>query len=107
MRYYVLWGLGEIVGLPIFMAGTPPDRRVMLYILAIVCSPLAVLFAGKPFQALFNFIFWLLAVALEATIVLYHTGFILWLVAFIHAVLVIHGMHEDRRARMIANALRR
>lgn len=79
----------------------------MLYLLAIVCSPLAVLFAGKPFQALVNLIFWLLAVILEATIVLYHAGFILWFIAFIHAVLVIHSMHEDRRAKMIANALRR
>ena len=79
----------------------------MLYLLAIFCSPLAVLFAGKPFQALFNFAFWLLAITFNATIILYHTGFILWLIAFIHAVLVIHGVHEDRRARMIANALRR
>lgn len=79
----------------------------MLYLLAIFCSPLAVLFAGKPFQALLNLILWALAIALELTIVLYHAGFILWAIALFHAALVIHTMHEDRRARMIANALRR
>ena len=89
------------------MEGIKPNGPMMLYLLAIICSPLAILFAGKPFQALFNLIFWVLAIVLEATIVLYHAGFVLWFVAFIHAALVIHGMHEDRRARMIANALRR
>jgi hypothetical protein len=80
---------------------------MMLYLLAIICSPLAVLFSGKPFQALANLTLWLLAIVLELTIILYHAGFILWLIAFVHAILVIHGMHEDRRARMIASALRR
>jgi hypothetical protein len=80
---------------------------MMLYLLAVVCSPLAVLFAGKPFQALFNLIFWLFAIILESTIVLYHAGFVLWLIAFAHAVLVIHDTHEERRARMISKALRR
>jgi hypothetical protein len=78
----------------------------MLYLIAIFCSPLALLFAGRPFSALFNLVLYLLAVALTITIVLAHFGFLLWLAAFVHAVLAIHSAHEDRRARWIADAMR-
>jgi len=76
----------------------------MLYLIAIFCSPLALLFAGKPFQAVFNLVLYVLSIVLWITIVFYHAGFILWLLAFVHAVLAIHSAHEDRRARWIANA---
>jgi len=79
----------------------------MLYLIAIFCSPLALLFAGRPISALFNFILYILSIVFWATIILHHVGFLLWLVAFVHAVLVIHGAHEDRRARWIANAMSR
>lgn len=79
----------------------------MLYLLAIFCSPLALIFAGKPIQAVFNLVLWVLAIALELTILFVHAGFILWAIAFLHAALAIHSMHEDRRARIIADAMRR
>jgi len=79
----------------------------MIYFLAIFCSPLALLLAGRPFSALFNFVLYILSIAFWATIILHHIGFLLWLAAFVHAVLVIHGAREDRRARWIANAMRR
>ena len=78
----------------------------MLYFIAFFCSPLALLFAGRPISALFNLVLYLLAVALTVTIILAHFGFLLWLAAFVHAVLVIHGAQEDRRARWIADAMR-
>jgi hypothetical protein len=78
----------------------------MLYLIAIFCSPLALLFAGKPFQALFNGVLYLLSIVFWITIVFHHAGFVLWLIAFVHAALAIHSMHEDRRARWIANARR-
>ena len=79
----------------------------MMYLLAIVCSPLALLFTGKPFQALFNLILYVLSIVCWVTIVLHSAGLFLWAIAFIHAALAIHSAHEDRRARMIANAMRR
>ena len=79
----------------------------MMYLLAIFCSPLALLFTGKPFQALFNLILYVLSIAAWATIVLHSVGLFLWAIAFLHAALAIHSAHEDRRARMIADAMRR
>lgn len=79
----------------------------MMYLLAIVCSPLALLFTGKPFQAVFNFILYVLSIVCWITIVLHSVGLFLWAIAFLHAALAIHSAHEDRRARMIADAMRR
>ena len=79
----------------------------MMYLLAIFCSPLALLFTGKPFQALFNLVLYMLSIVAWATIILHSAGLFLWGVAFIHAALAIHSAHEDRRARMIADAMRR
>ena len=77
----------------------------MMYLLAIFCSPLALLFSGKPFQALFNLILYILSIVAWVTIILHALGLFLWAVAFLHAALAIHSAHEDRRARMIADAM--
>jgi hypothetical protein len=79
----------------------------MMYLLAIFCSPLALLFTGKPFQALFNLVLYILSLVAWITIILHSLGFTLWALAFLHAALAIHSAHEDRRARMIADAMRR
>jgi hypothetical protein len=79
----------------------------MIYLIAVFCSPLALLLTGRPFSALFNLIVYILSIVFWVTIIFHHVGFILWLVAFVHAVLVIHGAHEDRRARWIADAMSR
>jgi hypothetical protein len=76
----------------------------MLYFLAIFCSPLALLFAGKPFSALFNLILYVISIALWATIILHHAGFVVWALAFLHAVLVIHDARNARYARRMAEA---
>jgi TM2 domain-containing membrane protein YozV len=79
----------------------------MMYLLAIFCSPLALLFTGKPIQAILNFVLWIVSIVCWITIVLHSIGFALWAIAFIHAVLAINSAREDRRARWIANAQRR
>ncbi|HEY1708161.1 MAG TPA: hypothetical protein VGG10_07835 [Rhizomicrobium sp.] len=79
----------------------------MIYLLAIFCSPLALLFAGKPISALFNLILYVLAIAFWATIIFYHVGFILWLIAFVHAVLAIDNTRAERRSRRLVDAARR
>jgi hypothetical protein len=78
----------------------------MLYLLAFFCSPLALLFAGKPFQALANLILYILSIVCWITIVLYHAGFVLWGIAALHAVLAIDNAREERRARRIIAATR-
>jgi hypothetical protein len=79
----------------------------MIYLIAIFCSPLALLLAGKPVSAIFNLILYVLSIVCWATIILHTAGFVLWLLAFVHAVLAINSAREDRRARWIANAARR
>ena len=78
----------------------------MLYLIAFFVPPIALLLAGKPVSAVFNLVLYLLAVAFTATIIFAHVGFLLWLAAFVHAVLTIHSAREDRRARWIAEAVR-
>ncbi len=79
----------------------------MIYLIAIFCSPLALLLTGKPISALFNFILYILAIVCWVTVIFFHAGFLLWLIAFVHAVLAINSAREDRRARWIADAARR
>lgn len=53
----------------------------MLYLLAIILPPVAVLLAGKPFQAILNLVLTL----------------VFWLPGAIHAVLVVKDHKDDKR----------
>ena len=53
----------------------------MMYILAIFLPPVAVLFSGKPFQAIINFFL----------------CFAFWIPAVIHAILVVRDDNADKR----------
>ncbi|MDR6224235.1 YqaE/Pmp3 family membrane protein [Desmospora profundinema] len=61
----------------------------MLYLLAIILPPVAVLFVGKPFQAILNLILTLFG----------------WLPGVIHAVLVVNEQKADKRAQRQAEYL--
>jgi uncharacterized membrane protein YqaE (UPF0057 family) len=67
----------------------------MLYLLAVILPPVAVLLRGKPFQALIN---------LVLTICF-------WVPGVIHAWIVINGANQDARmkkqAKIIANQAKR
>ena len=78
----------------------------MLYFLAFFCSPLALLFAGKPFQALANLVLYVLSVVCWVTIIFHHAGLVLWGIGVLHAVLSINNAREERRARRIIAATR-
>ena len=78
----------------------------MIYLIAILCSPLALLFAGKPISAIFNLVLYVLSIVCWATIIFFHVGFLLWLLAFVHAAMAISDAREDRRARRIIRAMR-
>jgi uncharacterized membrane protein YqaE (UPF0057 family) len=62
----------------------------MLYILAILLPPVAVLFCGKPIQAFLNIFLSLL----------------LWFPGVIHAILIVHEHYADRRNKKLIAALR-
>ena len=64
----------------------------MLYLVAVVLPPLAVLLCGKPFQALLSFLFQLTIIG--------------WLPATIHALFVVNNHYADQRARRMMAAMR-
>jgi len=63
----------------------------MLYLLAILLPPVAVLVAGKPVQALLNLFLTLL----------------LWVPGMIHALLVVNNYYADKRTDRVVNAVRK
>lgn len=78
----------------------------MIYLLAIFCSPLALLLTGKPISAVFNFILYVISFVLVVTLLFAHVGFLLWLIAVVHAILTINNAREERRARRIIESMR-
>jgi hypothetical protein len=79
----------------------------MLYLLAIFCAPLALLFIGKWFQAILNFVLYATALVFAITIVLFQLGVIAWLIGVVHAVLVVNNHRADQRSRAIIESMRR
>ena len=60
---------------PRHTAGASPPFPAMLYLIAIFCSPLALLLAGKPISAIFNLILYVISIVLWVTIILWQRGF--------------------------------
>lgn len=63
----------------------------MLYLIAILLPPLAVLLCGKPIQALLNCLLTLL----------------LWVPGVVHAMLVVSSHHADKRNEKLLREARR
>ena len=72
----------------------------MLYLIALVAPPLAVLLAGKPFQMLLNGFFWLAGLVLALLFV----GWPLIVLSMAYAVLVVHNHYADRRTARLLKA---
>jgi len=78
----------------------------MMYLLALVVPPLAILLSGRVFQAVFNGLLWLLGLVL--TILPFLVGLPLVGLAVIWALMVVHGRkREARDRRLVDDALRR
>ena len=78
----------------------------MSYLLAILVPPLAILFQGRPFQAVFNALLWL--GGLIFILLPFVVGQGAWLLAVFWAVLVVQGRRSEARdRRLIDEALRR
>jgi uncharacterized membrane protein YqaE (UPF0057 family) len=63
----------------------------VLYLLAILLPPMAVLLCGKPFQAILNLVLTLLG----------------WIPGVIHACLVVSSHHADQRNQRVIDEMRR
>jgi hypothetical protein len=72
----------------------------MIYILAVLLPPLALLFNGQPFSAILNLA--LIVVCLILGILFFP---VLLLVPSIHGVIAIYMKREDRRHREIVDAI--
>lgn len=75
----------------------------MLYLLALFLPPLALLFAGKPFQAIISLIIYIFSWL--GLFLFFVPGLLLWFVAVVHAVLVINNTRADRRTEKIVKAM--
>jgi len=70
----------------------------MLYLIALIIPPLALLLAGKPFQAILSAIIWILAWVLA----IFGAGFIMWLILAVWAIMVV----RDRNTRRMMEDIR-
>jgi hypothetical protein len=79
-----------------------------VYLLALFVPPLAVLLAGKPFQALVNGVLYGVAVVLLVLTIAFGGvgGWPFWLLAAAHAVLVVNGHKADERTKRVLIATR-
>ncbi|NKC33132.1 hypothetical protein [Falsiroseomonas selenitidurans] len=78
----------------------------MMYLLALLFPPLAILFSGRPFQAVFNGILWV--GGLTFILLPFVAGQAAWGIAVIWALAVVHGRRsEERDRRLVEEAVRR
>lgn len=78
----------------------------MLYLLALVLPPLAILLSGRFFQAVFNGLVWVLGVVLM--VLPFFVGLPLVGLAVLWALLVVHNRKQNERdRRLVDDALRR
>ncbi|MEZ5829793.1 MAG: hypothetical protein R3D05_01270 [Dongiaceae bacterium] len=82
----------------------------MIYLVAILFPPLALLIYGKIFQAIFNLLIWLLAaISIPVAILPVFTlglPMLLWGIAVVHAILAVNSAKQDARARQVSDAMR-
>lgn len=71
----------------------------MLYLIALLIPPLALLLCGKPFQAILSAILWIIAWIFA----LFGAGFIMWVILAVWAIMVV----RDRNTRKFIEEARR
>lgn len=76
----------------------------MIYLIAIICPPLALLLKGKIFQAIFNGIIWIVSVVLA--IISLGALSLMWFISVIWAILAVKSARDDERHDEIVDALR-
>lgn len=76
----------------------------MIYLLAIIVPPLALLLKGKIFQAIFNGIIWVISIALA--IISLGALSLLWFVSVIWAIVAVKNAKDDERHEELVDAMR-
>lgn len=77
-----------------------------MYLLALVVPPLAILLSGRPFQAVFNALLWVLGLVLM--VLPFVPGLLPWGLAVLWALMVVHGRKQAaRNRRLVDDALQR
>ena len=78
----------------------------MMYLLAFVVPPAAILLSGRPFQAVFNALLW--ALGLVLMVLPFVPGLPIWGLVVLWALVVVHGRKQAARdRRLVDDALRR
>ena len=78
----------------------------MMYLLAVIVPPLAILLQGRPFQAVVNAALWI--GSLMFILLPFVAGQLGWVIAVVWALMVVHARRQDARdQRLINEALRR
>jgi hypothetical protein len=78
----------------------------MMYVLAFLVPPAAILLAGRPFQAVFNALLWFCGLVL--LVLPFVPGLLTWALAILWAVMVVHSRRaEARDRRLVEDALAR
>lgn len=73
----------------------------MMYLLALVLPPLALLLAGRPFQAVFNGLLWVLGLVLM--ILPFLAGLPFLGVAVLWALVAVHNRKQEARDRRLVD----
>ncbi len=76
----------------------------MLYLLSFFIPPLALLLAGMPFQAIISFVLWISS--FFGLLFFVWPGVFLWMIAVIHAILMIQNRRAEKRTERIVEAIR-
>lgn len=71
----------------------------MLYLVALLIPPLALLLCGKPIQAILSAIIWILAWIFA----IFGAGFIMWVILAVWAIMVV----KDRNTKQLIDEARR
>jgi hypothetical protein len=78
----------------------------MLYLLAFLAPPMAILLAGRPFQAVFNALLWVLGLVL--LVLPFVPGLLTWGLAVLWAVVVVRNRQAAARdRRLVEDAIER
>ena len=79
-------------------------RFRVLYLVAIIVPPLAILLSGKPFQAIFNFLLLVLCLLVFIGTFGLASGitFVVWVACIAHGMFTVHGRKQAARDRAIA-----
>jgi hypothetical protein len=80
----------------------------VLYLVAIILPPLAVLLCGKPFQAIFSLILLVLGLLIFIGTLGLANGitFVIWIGCIAHAMFTVSGRNQAARDRALGEAVR-